>query len=305
MFDADVGMISALTAWGEAMRGPKFLLALLALLTLAGCVSTPRTDLAAQPSGSERCTLATCNAQPARYPEWLIGLADPAAPIVGRTIALIRFRKGYLAGDEAAKATLLAALRPMDTVMVSSKGRLTGHAIPGLFTHTVVYLGTETQLRALGMWQDPQVVKYHQTIQSGSIFIESDQAGVHLSKAETILNTDRVLVLRPRSRRANWLRLGVTTFLEHVGSRFDFNFDAGENRRLYCSELVFHILPELQLPVRHFYHRDVVLPDDIAATGLERGTALTAILYLRGQPDGWQKVAPALARADIVNAWSK
>lgn len=275
-------------------------------IVLAGCAHGPvPSKVAHSPNCGRDDPIAACTRQPARYPELLIGLADPAAPLIGRTIAMVRFRKGYLAEDEAARELLGTKLEPLDVVLVTSKGRLTGSAIPGLFTHTIAYLGSEAQIRRLGMWNDPGLAPFRDAIHSGKIFVESDKKGVHLSTAQQILNADRVLVLRPRFHSPSWIRKSLLAFLGHVGSRFDFHFNAGESNRLYCSELVFHVLPELKLPVRHFYNRDVVLPDDIAATGLEPHTNLSFVLYMRGGPHGWTHESRRTAVSDLAAEWQK
>lgn len=284
-------------------------IALIAMLGVVGCAHSPTTVHSdrntASAAGCDTNPIAACWRQPARYPSWLVGMLDPAAPLVGRTIALVRFRPGYLEGDEAARGVLGRALEPMDILLASSKGRLTGHTIPGLFTHTIIYLGTQAQLRRLGLWQDPAVVPFHDAIDNGMLFVESDQKGVHLSTSQMILDADRMLVLRPRIQTPACLRRAVPIFFDHVGSRFDFHFNAGEPKRLYCSELVYHVLPELKLPVRHFYNRDVVLPDDIAATGLESGTRLSFVLYLKGGAKGWTPGSLGTARADLAAEWLK
>jgi len=279
--------------------------AVLGPLLLGGCAHGAGQGKANDGPECSGDPLAACTRQPERYPDLLVGLADPVAPLVGRTIAQVRFRKGYLAADEAAQGLLAAKLQPLDVVLVSSKGRLTGNVIPGLFTHTVVHLGSEAQLKRLGLWNSRGIKPYQAEISAGKSFIESDRKGVHLSSIEQVIDTDRVLVLRPRIRDSAWMRKSLCGLLGHVGSRFDFRFDAGETNRLYCSELAFHVLPELDLPVRHLYGRDVVLPDDIAATGLTPRTRLAFALYISGGPEGWTNAPRRTAVSDLVAQWRK
>lgn len=303
-----VGSPSLREAFGKGYRGVLAKLrtvAVMAMLGVAGCAHGPIQD---RPRQNEVCTgdpIAACTRQPARYPNWMVALADPVAPLVGRTIALVRLRSGYLYGDEAARLLLLSRVEPLDIILVSSKGRLSGNAIPGLFTHTIVTLGSESQLRQLGVWNMPGAEPHKDAIRGGRTFVEADHRGVHLSPAERILDTDSLLVLRPKNRGSAWLRTSLCSLLSHLGSRFDFRFDAGEDHRLYCSELAFHVLPELKLPVRQLYNRDVVLPDDVAATGLEPGTSLSFVLYLRGSPQGWTSEPRRAAIADLARNWRR
>lgn len=270
---------------------------------LAGCMHDRGASSAATGSSCTGGPIAQCTRQPARYPDWVVGLADPVAPLIGRTIALVKFRKGYLAKDMAAQKLLESTLQPLDIVLVSAKGRLSGNTIPGLFTHTIVYLGTQKQLARRGVWDDPGVAKFREAIESGKTFVESDKKGVHLSTMEQISDVDRILVLRPRFCDQAWVRKSLLAFFDHIGTRFDFRFNAGDDRKLFCSELAFHVLPELKLPVRHFYDRDVVLPDDIAATGLEGKGRLSFVLYIRGEEGGWTRATRRQAITDLSDQW--
>lgn len=293
--------------WGKGVQvsvwSPAAVLVM--VLLLAGCAHGPIQNPSQQHAVCTGDPIAACTRQPARYPAWAVALADPIAPLVGRTIALVRLRPGHLAGDETAKRLLLSEVEPLDVILVSSKGRLSGNAVPGHFTHTIITIGSEEQLRQLGVWSRPSAEPHQDAIRRGKIFVEADYKGVHLSSAERILDTDRLLVLRPKNRSRTWLRKSACSLLSHIGSRFDFRFDAGEDHRLYCSELAFHALPELKLPVRRLYNRDVVLPDDVAATGLEPGTSLSFVLYLRGGPQGWTSESRRVAIADLARTWRK
>lgn len=280
-------------------------IAVAAVILLTGCAHSSLQD---KPNNSSECRqseVAACFRNPARYPEWLVGLIDPAAPVIGRTVAMVRFREGYLAHDERVQRRLSKELRPLDVLLVSSKGRLTGSAIPGLFTHAIIYLGSQAQIQSLGIWNDPNFIPLRESISSGKTFVESDHRGVHLSTAAQILDVDKVLVLRPRLGSPHRTRKSLVVLAEHLGSRFDYHFDAGEPNRLYCSELVFHVMPELGLPVRHLYRREVVLPDDVAATGLEPRTKLSFVLYLSGKARNWTEQSRRKAISDLAAYWRR
>ncbi len=90
------------------------------------------------------------------FADWMIELADANADILGR-LGLIHLRPGHLTRQSEAQALLEAALRPLDVVVFHSGNRMSGHLIPGRFTHAAVYIGTEDQLRATGLWHLPAI----------------------------------------------------------------------------------------------------------------------------------------------------
>lgn len=63
--------------------------------------------------------------EPERLPPLLVASIEPAAPIIGRVIGNIAWRDGHLARADA-RHHVEAELRPLDIVVVSSKGRLSG-----------------------------------------------------------------------------------------------------------------------------------------------------------------------------------
>ncbi|MDP3896494.1 MAG: YiiX/YebB-like N1pC/P60 family cysteine hydrolase [Mesorhizobium sp.] len=280
------------------------LLLLVLMTTLAGCIHDTKDQTTPQLKGAPAALAGCCGSAPA-YPGWLIALADPFAPLVGRTIALVEFRKGHLAERPDAHGFILRRLQPLDIVLVSSDNRLTGTAIPGLFSHTTIYLGTEKQLRRLGAWNEPFIAPHRDAIRAGKVFIEADKKGVHLSLAEGVFDTDKAMVLRPRVGGPSCRRKALLRYFEHIGSRFDFRFNAAEGDRLFCAELVHHILPELDLPAARLYGRDTIIPDVIAAAGLSRGTRLGFVAYVRGRRDGWESASASAAINDIAAAWRR
>lgn len=242
-----------------------------------------------------------CCASVERYPAWLVEALEPAAPVIGRIVGSIVWRDGYIPAAGGARR-IADALRPLDILVTGSKGRLSNHAIPGHFVHFAVHLGSEAQLRRAGLWNDPRVVPHHAALEAGRVFIEADHRGVHLSTAETVLSADHVAVLRPqlapqRRRRA------TGDFLDHAGSRFDFLFDSAEDVRLYCAELVCHLLPELRMPKRNVYGRSTIIPDDVVLRAARGQGLLRLVLYVRARPGKWEQASPADLVEDIARAW--
>jgi hypothetical protein len=263
-----------------------------AALLLAGCVHEPASD-------------GTCCAGAERYPRWVIDAYEPVAPILGDAFGRVVLRRGLLADQADALRLIGHTLRPLDVLVVSSKGRLTGNLIPGLFSHTVVYVGSEQELKALGAWDDPAVRPHHDAIRAGKVMIESDHLGVHLTMFETALETDRVVILRPRIGGRGRQRADAAQLLAHVGTPYDYYFDNGDTAELYCAELIDHAMPEIRMPSRELYGRRMFLPDDTIAAALDGRMRVSIALYVRATASGWERVGPADLRADLAAAWRK
>ncbi len=276
--------------------GSRIVVALLSCgLSLAGCTHVPSKDglTAAAEKGA-------CCVHVERYPSWLVAIAEPVAPLVGRTIAHVVWREGYLAGE--AEREILAQLRPLDVLLVSSKGRLSGHVIPGLFGHMAVHLGNEAELRAMGVWNEPSVRRHRDAIRDGATVIESDHKGVHLSRPSRVLNGDRVVVLRPRLSSPARRRV-LESFYDHLGGRFDFHFDSGDSECVYCAELIDHVAPELHLPRRIAYGRQTIIPDDAAIHAARGLIPFHFLLYVEGDGKGSRRSTRRKLIADIEAEW--
>lgn len=270
-------------------RGLRSLIGLAAALALAGCVHS------GNPNGG-------CCEGAERIPRWMIDIYEPVAPVVGDVIGRVELRSGLLAGRADALRHIGDRLRPLDILVVSSKGRLTGNLIPGLFSHTVVYVGNESELRALGVWDDPAVRPHHAAIRAGKVMIESDHRGVHLTTAATALETDRVAVFRPRIGDR---RRVATLLVAHVGTPYDYYFDNGDTNELYCAELIDHAMPGIRMPSRELYGRRMFLPDDAIAAGIAGRMRVTPVLYVRASGSGWEDAGFAQLKRDLDAAWRR
>jgi hypothetical protein len=280
--------------WGLVLR----LAAGLTLTMLAGCVhmSSDRPSTGSQ---------AACCMGSERYPRWLVATAEPTGPITGRIMAGIAWRRGYLSTQADALARLTSVLSPLDIILVKHGGSFSSNNIPGHFSHAIVYLGPDRALQRLGVWKDGAANAYRPPIRSGQTMIEADSRGVHLSTPASTMNTDRVLVLRPAiPDQACRLRTTLALFA-HLGTPFDFRFNSADGSRLFCTELIDHVAPELRLPSRDFYGRPTIFPDQLADAATRSGGLLDVVLYLKGDPTGWRAAGIEELKADIARAWSR
>ncbi len=263
-----------------ALKWAIFVSQLLAMSLLEGCATLDRvqpTSIAA--SGAAQNDIEI-------YPAWVIKVAEPVAPLIGFAISRIAWRHGYLWRNEAVLSSLSSEMRPLDIILVSNKGRLSGRAGSGLFSHAAVYLGSERDLRLLGIWEQ-LAPDLREKVASGRTIIESAQRhGTELSSLDKVADTNRIALLRPRDRGTRWRRTSLKTLSGLVGAPFDNHFRLDENEALFCTEVVDLGMPQLQLPRRHAYGRELILPDDIAlhATAKRR---LSVVGYFRANAQSW------------------
>ena len=270
---------------GSTLAAVRLILVALFGALLAGCATT-----------GEKSSIE-------RYPPALIAAAEPLAPAVGFVVSHVQWRQGYLSAHPQVLATLQRRLRPLDLLVFSSRGRLSGRTGSGLFGHSAVYLGTERQLRALGMWDDPAVVPHRAEIRAGNTIIEAGQLhDTVLAPPSRMANTDRLALMRPADRGGAWRRKALRTLFSSVGKRFDHHFRLSEHETLYCTELIDLAFPELRLPRHPAYGREIILPDDLALKAARPGGGVSLVWYARGTADGWTQGGARTLISDIEAA---
>lgn len=249
-------------------------------LVLAGCAAVPSGPEGAAPAD----LLGGCCRNAEAYPNWAAELAfgpPDGQPGLGDTI----LRAPYIGDRQEVRAVLEQYLRPMDLIVQRYEGRLGGLISPGLFSHATLYLGTEAQLRAAGMWQLPELAPWRAPIAEGNVLLDAIHTDVHLADLSAVLQTDAFAILRPRlspPERAAALRRGLSL----MGRYFDRDFRIETADAIFCTELVHRAMPELGLPLTQVYGRRVILPDAIAAGALLGELPLDVVGYIEGRPGG-------------------
>ncbi len=251
----------------------------------------------------------TCCAEPEKfYPEDLVrtafGLADDLGSRVAGKMYGSYQEKGFpgrLAGNRAAEAALLARLQPLDLVLTGNKSYLWGNIIPGRFSHDVVYLGTEAQLRAAGLWDLPGLAPLRGDIRAGKLFIEAKTPKVGTTTAAKVIEADAAVILRP-TLSASARRQAYATLAGSLDLPYDYTFEVATTDRLACTELVNLAMPGLRIATRMAYGRNVIFPDEIVAQGI-RGERLRLIGYLVGTDSGFAWRNTHSLMADIAAYW--
>ncbi|HEX6735330.1 MAG TPA: YiiX/YebB-like N1pC/P60 family cysteine hydrolase [Azonexus sp.] len=206
--------------------------------------------------------------------------------LFGNAIGLVESRRGKLDGQPAVLEKLAGSVQSGDILLEKTPFRLTDAFIPGHWGHAAVWVGSEAELRELGIWEHPVVRPHQARIRDGRGVVEALRGGVTLNSLAHFVNVDDLAVLRPRSASPAERVEVVLQALRQVGKAYDFNFDVESTDRIVCSELVYHAYGDIRWPTARHFGRFTVSPDNIAVLATGDGPFAVAVLYHDGREIG-------------------
>jgi hypothetical protein len=203
--------------------------------------------------------------------------------VFGNAVGLVETRKGKLYKKGDVLADVSGSLRAGDILLEKTPFRLTDKLIPGYWGHAAVWIGTEAELKELGIWDNPLVARYQDAIRKGRLVVEALRSGVEMNSLEHFLNIDSIGILRKpdqsREARANT----VIQVLRQVGKPYDFNFDVESKGRVYCSKLVYLCYSGIDWPTKKSLGRTTFTPDDVAVKAAKDGPLQLVAFYHDGK----------------------
>ena len=244
----------------------------------------PAAKLAAEPAALDPAHF-TCCGSAERVPAPVARAAIDLSPAFSAVLSTGPFRQGYITARPAAWAFLTGRAHPLDILLTAGKNWIPGQFVTGRFTHSAVYLGTEAQLRALGIWDAPQVVPHHDEIRAGKVIVEGVSGGAKLNDPRHIFDTDAALLVRPSLAGRADRRKAALRLFDRIGVPFDYAFDVSTCDRLACTEMLAQSMPQVGFVVRVIYGHPMLVPDDIAAQAIRRDN-LAVVGYARGTRAG-------------------
>jgi len=217
--------------------------------------------------------------------------------VFGNAVGLVETRKGKLYKKKDVVTEVRANLKAGDILLEKTPFRLTDKLIPGYWGHAAVWTGSEEELKTLGIWDHPVVVKHREEIRKGNLVVEALRSGVEINPLERFMNIDSLGILRkPKITREEQARI-VIQALRQVGKPYDFNFDVESKERVYCSKLVYLSYSGIDWPTKKSIGRTTFTPDDVAVRAV-RGGELELVRFFH---DG-RRVAesPRLRMAELM-----
>lgn len=203
--------------------------------------------------------------------------------IFGNTMGLVETRKGKLYDKPSVEGIVEGNLKAGDILLEKTPFRLTDTVIPGHWGHAAIWVGTEMELRQLGIWNHPVVKEYHDQLRTGYIIVEALRSGVQLSDLKHFLNVDDVAVLRDAFLSKQQRAEHIIRALRQVGKSYDFNFDVETTDRIVCSELIYAVFTNIQWPTERTLGRNTISPDHVASKALSNGPLSLVLFYHDGK----------------------
>ncbi|MEZ5720301.1 MAG: YiiX/YebB-like N1pC/P60 family cysteine hydrolase [Paracoccaceae bacterium] len=282
---------------------------LLALLALSACAHTEVTRGFTDEIARVAPAGFTCCSEPEKfYPEPVIKTAKALADRIGPQVTEQMYGgyreegfPGKLSGKTAAGAALMEQLQPLDLVFTGNKSYIWGKIIPGRFSHGVVYLGTEAQLRRAGLWDLAALAPLRDDIRAGRVFIEAVTPVVGTLSLDQLIQNDAAAILRPQLGDAA-RRQAFAALANNLGVPYDFSFEVATTDRLACTELINLAMPGLRFATQEAYGGRVILPDTVVAQAI-RGERMRVVGYMVGTGSGFAWRNTHSLMADIAAYW--
>jgi uncharacterized protein YycO len=218
----------------------------------------------------------------------LIGLKNDSeylsSSLFGNTVGLVETRHGKLDDRPEVLGEVNGRLQAGDILLEKTPFRLTDTFIPGHWGHAAIWVGNEVELRELGIWDHPVVAPHQAAIRTGRGVVEALRSGVEMNTLAHFMNIDDLAVLRHAALSPQERAEAILQTLRQIGKAYDFNFDAENTQRVFCSKLVYLAYGDVDWPTSRFLGRFTISPDDIAKRSIAGGPLSIILIYHDGKP---------------------
>ena len=201
----------------------------------------------------------------------------------GNLVGLVEERKGKLYGDSKVEAYINKKLKAGDILLEKTPFRLTDKMIPGHWGHAAIWVGTEQELKQLGIWEHKVVRKYHKQIQSGYGVVEALRSDVTMNTLAHFMNIDDIAIIRNRNINDKERGKVIIRTLRQVGKEYDFNYDVETTDKIVCSQLVYLAYTDISWPTDRIAGRYTISPDNIGFKAINNGPLELMTFYHDGK----------------------
>lgn len=203
--------------------------------------------------------------------------------VFSNAVGLVELRRGKLYQRKDVLTEIHSILKSGDILLDKTPFRLTDKLIPGYWGHAAVWIGTEYELKDMGIWGHPVVSRYHGEISKGRMVVEALRSGVEMNTLEHFLNIDSIGILRKPDQNGEDRARTIIRTLRQVGKPYDFNFEVETRSRVYCSKLVYLSYASMEWPTRKSLGRATITPDDVAIPAALHGKLELVSFYHDGR----------------------
>ncbi len=214
---------------------------------------------------------------------------------LGNTAGLVETRRGKLDNNETVTEHVRSVIKAGDILLEKTPFRLTDQLIPGHWGHAAVYIGTEEELTALGIWNHSVVIPFQEDIRAGKLIDEALRDDVQLNTIEHFLNVDDVAIMHDRTESDEEKAERIILALRQLGKEYDFNFDIETSVKIVCSELIYVTSILIDWVTEELVGIHTISPDNIAVKSIEDDSIFDiTLLYHDGE-----KIAEGQEKAEM------
>lgn len=237
-----------------------------------------------------------------KYSDRIIKISQNATGIVSRMLGnsagMIVVRRGKMESlSNQDRVKIISQLQPMDILLEKAPFRLTDYLIPGYWSHIGVWVGNETDLKTIGVWNElPLIyqeaklryeytgVDFQASIRAGHSIIEALRPGVQMNTFNNFLNIDDFSVVRFKNQTLEQTKLYVLNAFKQIGKDYDFNFNVESTEEIVCSELIYMTFEDLSWDTQKYFGRYTISPDLVVQKIKSDKRFQPIILFLDGNP---------------------
>jgi hypothetical protein len=216
-------------------------------------------------------------------------VATGASSAFGAVAGSIAWREGYLKDNKTLLENLNNTLQPFDLLMEKKAYKFTDLTIPGHWGHIGVYLGSEAQLKELGLWDSPQIEPFKENIRQGKRIFQVRRWGLVFDDLEEFINLDEMAILRVEgfAKRIKEDQLYTIEYLsDQLGKGYDFSFDAMTGETVTCTEIIAFSYGPITWPMEQILGRLTITPNNLAELAFYHNSPLKTVAYITGDQAG-------------------
>lgn len=162
-------------------------------------------------------------------------------------------------------------LKPGDILFTNNEKYISSQLIPGVWKHSVIYLGDKKQVFELfgPRHEVSRILRRHKASTNDRLIIDSSVYGVSIRSFQDLSGMATESMLNGISafrinRDDEAIKRFITHAFQQLGKPYDYDLITGNTEALYCSELIYESLKQLDIELHvgeRMYGRDVVSPN--------------------------------------------
>ena len=160
-----------------------------------------------------------------------------------------------------------------DIINLQNIRYLSNLAIPGKWKHSLIYLGSLTQVQEVIQEDYPYYQKIVEHFHTGEekLVLDANSTGVKIRKFEDMANLKKESYLKAltcyRLKKDNdFIQSFIEKAMDYYNTPYDFEMNSQDDYALYCSELIYRALQKNNIElhsVSQVFNYDVITPTDL------------------------------------------